>query len=55
MDGIETEQNIVVLELIDKHGDGVELVVGVRCVSHEERLCGGESMVVVDAESRVGV
>ena len=37
------------LELVDKHGDGVELVRGVRRVCHEERNCdrkAGERKVV---------
>lgn len=28
------------LELIDKNGDGVELVRGIRRICHEERYCG---------------
>lgn len=26
------------LELVDEHGDGVELIVGIRRVSHDERF-----------------
>jgi hypothetical protein len=30
VDGVQAEDNVVVLELVDEHGDGVKLVILIR-------------------------
>jgi hypothetical protein len=56
VDGIESEQDVVVLQFVDQHGDGVKLIVGVCRVSHGGRLWREKGRGCLSQENRgVGV